>query len=250
MDVPLSTIGGPLRPGIVHRLDAGTSGLMVMALTDDAHEALAAMLKRPRRSNAATWRWCAAWWNTTAFAIDAPLGRRADQVVVDRTEGRDGRDGLRGRANGSTARRCSRRPRRPAGPTRSACICRRSTTRSWATGPTAARVMLAKRLGLQRPFLHSASIAFDQPMTGERIELDEPLARGSRERVAEGPGAGDRASVRLVEAPGRGSPTCTLDDGPGRAYVRPPANHTDVSYPQLWITAQWDRLARGPEQQR
>ena len=46
MGVPLSSAGGPLRPGIVHRLDAGTSGLMLVAKTDDAHEALVAMFRR------------------------------------------------------------------------------------------------------------------------------------------------------------------------------------------------------------
>ena len=40
MGVPLSSAGGPLRPGIVHRLDAGTSGLMLVAKTDETHEAL------------------------------------------------------------------------------------------------------------------------------------------------------------------------------------------------------------------
>ena len=39
----LSTIGGELRPGIVHRLDKETSGLIVIARTDAAHEALAHM---------------------------------------------------------------------------------------------------------------------------------------------------------------------------------------------------------------
>jgi len=39
----LSSIGGELRPGIVHRLDKETSGLIVIARTDEAHEALAAM---------------------------------------------------------------------------------------------------------------------------------------------------------------------------------------------------------------
>ncbi len=38
----LSGIGGELRPGIVHRLDKGTSGLMVVAKTDQAHRHLAA----------------------------------------------------------------------------------------------------------------------------------------------------------------------------------------------------------------
>ncbi len=39
-----SAIGGPARPGIVHRLDRGTSGLILAARTDTAHRALAAQL--------------------------------------------------------------------------------------------------------------------------------------------------------------------------------------------------------------
>lgn len=42
---PLSTIGGEKRPGIVHRLDKGTSGLMVIARTDAAHLNLIAQFK-------------------------------------------------------------------------------------------------------------------------------------------------------------------------------------------------------------
>lgn len=38
----LSTVGGDLRPGIVHRLDRGTSGVLLVARTDAAHRALAA----------------------------------------------------------------------------------------------------------------------------------------------------------------------------------------------------------------
>ena len=44
----LSGIGGEKRPGIVHRLDRGTSGLMVVAKHDSAHEELAAAVRRPR----------------------------------------------------------------------------------------------------------------------------------------------------------------------------------------------------------
>jgi len=42
----LSGIGGVMRPGIVHRLDRGTSGLLVVAKTDAAHRALAAAFAR------------------------------------------------------------------------------------------------------------------------------------------------------------------------------------------------------------
>ncbi|MDA5193004.1 RluA family pseudouridine synthase [Govanella unica] len=42
----LSGIGGPLRPGIVHRIDKDTSGLMVVAKTDEAHLGLAEQFAR------------------------------------------------------------------------------------------------------------------------------------------------------------------------------------------------------------
>jgi len=42
----LSGIGGVLRPGIVHRLDKGTSGLLLVAKSDGAHQALAGQFKR------------------------------------------------------------------------------------------------------------------------------------------------------------------------------------------------------------
>jgi 23S rRNA pseudouridine1911/1915/1917 synthase len=42
----LSTVGGELRPGIVHRLDKATSGLMVVAKNDEAHRKLAAQFAR------------------------------------------------------------------------------------------------------------------------------------------------------------------------------------------------------------
>ena len=84
---PLSSVGGPLRPGIVHRLDAGTSGLMVVAKTDEAHEALAAMFRRHDvdRRYLALVRGSVAH---EAFAVDAALGRHAARVVLDATGGR------------------------------------------------------------------------------------------------------------------------------------------------------------------
>lgn len=45
LGVPLSQINGSLRPGIVHRIDRDTSGLLMIAKTDEAHESLASQLK-------------------------------------------------------------------------------------------------------------------------------------------------------------------------------------------------------------
>ncbi len=70
----LSGIGGVLRPGIVHRLDEGTSGLLVVAKNDEAHRRLAAQLKERtlRRTYEAL-----AWGRVepTRFEIAAPIGR-------------------------------------------------------------------------------------------------------------------------------------------------------------------------------
>ena len=69
----LSGIGGERRPGIVHRLDRGTSGLMVVAKTDAAHEALA----RQFHDRLVAKEYVALVWGEVAAGrrIDAPIGR-------------------------------------------------------------------------------------------------------------------------------------------------------------------------------
>jgi 23S rRNA pseudouridine1911/1915/1917 synthase len=70
----LSGIGGVLRPGIVHRLDKDTSGLMLVAKHDGAHRALSAALKQReiRRSYlAATW----GHLERDDLTVDAPIAR-------------------------------------------------------------------------------------------------------------------------------------------------------------------------------
>lgn len=70
----LSGIGGVLRPGIVHRLDRDTSGLMIVAKNDEAHRALSAALKKReirRRYLVAAWGHLA----TDLQEVDAPIGR-------------------------------------------------------------------------------------------------------------------------------------------------------------------------------
>jgi 23S rRNA pseudouridine1911/1915/1917 synthase len=70
----LSSVGAPIRPGVVHRLDMDTTGVMVVAKTDICHDKLAAQFKNhtPRR------RYVAIVWGrfkTKTGRIDAPLGR-------------------------------------------------------------------------------------------------------------------------------------------------------------------------------
>ena len=83
----LTGIGGVARPGIVHRLDKDTSGVMVAAKTDIAHSRLSEMFAAhdlDRHYNALVWGMPAARHGT----IDAPLGRhrtdRKRQAVMER----------------------------------------------------------------------------------------------------------------------------------------------------------------------
>lgn len=91
----LSGIGGVRRPGIVHRLDKGTSGLMVVAKTDGAHRGLTALFADHGRTTILERRYMAVVWGTPATpggSLDRPLGRhpqlRERMSVVPAARGR------------------------------------------------------------------------------------------------------------------------------------------------------------------
>jgi len=173
MDIPLSAIGGQLRPGIVHRLDAGTSGLMLVALTDRAHLAIQTMM----RGHLVGRRYLAlvrGHVENEQFAVDAPLGRKADRVVIDHTEGRDAETGFEVRERFPNATLLGATPK--TGRTHQIRVHLRAIGHP-VLGDRAYGGMGddAKRLGLTRPFLHSWQLKFEHPLTGESIHLEEPL---------------------------------------------------------------------------
>lgn len=87
----LSGIGGVKRPGIVHRLDKETSGVMVVAKTDAAHRALSEAFADHGASGGLERAYVALVWGAPSRmtgTIDAALGRAADRVrraVVPKT---------------------------------------------------------------------------------------------------------------------------------------------------------------------
>jgi 23S rRNA pseudouridine1911/1915/1917 synthase len=91
----LSGIGGIRRPGIVHRLDKDTSGLLVVAKTDAAHQGLSALFADHGRTGSLVREYRALAWGTPeapSGTIDAPLGRhprqREKRAVVTPEQGR------------------------------------------------------------------------------------------------------------------------------------------------------------------
>ncbi|MBA3691437.1 MAG: RluA family pseudouridine synthase [Actinobacteria bacterium] len=173
MGVELSSGGGRLRPGIVHRLDVGTSGLMLVACDDRTHVALQAMLQRHEVDR----RYLALVRGVTehdSFTVDAPLDRRGPRVVVHTETGRAAETAFEVRERLRRSTLLEAAPR--TGRTHQIRVHLRAIghpilgdSRYGGNGHD------ARALGLTRPFLHSYEIGFVHPVTGERLDLEEPL---------------------------------------------------------------------------
>ena len=163
------------RPGIVHRLDAGTSGLMIVAKDEATHAALTEALA----AHAVTRTYLALVEgvpDTDSATVDAPIGRsprdRKKMAVV--AGGRPAVTEIRVLEKLPDTALVEARP--ITGRTHQIRVHLKA-----AGHPVAGdRVYggdrkLAAALGLERPFLHAARLSFEHPSTGARIELDDPL---------------------------------------------------------------------------
>lgn len=174
----IADVGQEGRPGIVHRLDVGTSGLLVVARTALAYDQLVAALARRdvgRRYRTLVW------------------GRPANPVgVIDAPVGRDHRDPMKMAVvvDGKAARTRYRTLAVYRGATGGAEVseldCRLETGRTHQI-----RVHLAaighpvvgdgvyggarSAITVERPFLHAASLEFRHPSTGVTMRFEAPM---------------------------------------------------------------------------
>jgi 23S rRNA pseudouridine1911/1915/1917 synthase len=178
MGIPLSTVGGEERPGIVHRLDAGTSGLMIVAKTDEAHRTLARMLaaREISRTYLALVRGSPAH---DVFAVEAPLARRRARVAVEVETGVEASTDfeVRERLEG-----CALLVARPKTGRTHQIRVHLSSIGHPIVGDRAygGAGELARSFELARPFLHAWRLAFTHPVTRDAVELEEPLPEDLR----------------------------------------------------------------------
>lgn len=168
------TVGDPDRPGIVHRLDRGTSGVFMIARTERAYESLSEQL----RERTVRRRYLTVGWGipkTARGVIEAPIGRavRDPTRMVVRDDGKAARTSYSVIASW----------RDPVASVFS-CVLDTGRTHQIRVHMEAINhpVIGDSRygggrdgLGIDRPALHASELGFDHPGTGERLDFVSPL---------------------------------------------------------------------------
>ena len=203
----LSGIGGVKRPGIVHRLDKDTSGVMVVAKNDIAHRHLSDQFADHGRTGPLERAYYAVVWGrprTLKGTIDAPLGRAGDRVkrAVKREDAEDAREAI---THYEVVERYLEKP--DATSLASMVECHLETGRTHQIRvhmahighpligdpdygaafrtkanllPDAAKAVVNR---FPRQALHAFMLAFEHPTTGETMHFESPLPADMGELV-------------------------------------------------------------------
>lgn len=188
----LSGIGGVKKPGIVHRLDKDTSGLMVVAKTDAAHEGLSRLFEDHGRALPLVREYQAFVWGAPERrhgVVDAPIGRHAtrrEKMAVVPARGRRAVTHWEVIEDYGVA---------------ALVACRLETGRThqirvhmahighpligdavYGAGFKTKTALLApharaRALGLGRQALHAGKLGFEHPVTRERLLFESPLPK-------------------------------------------------------------------------
>jgi 23S rRNA pseudouridine1911/1915/1917 synthase len=164
--------GDRFRPGIVHRLDRDTSGLMVVARSEEAHQRLQNLVRRRELER-----------HYLTLVVGRPRSRRGR---IEAPIGRDRRDPLRRSLDTDSPREAITHfelmelllrhalldVRLETGRTHQIRVHLEAIDLPVAGDPVYGR---PRELGLERQFLHAARLAFPHPFTGARIETESPL---------------------------------------------------------------------------
>ena len=171
----LAAVGERDRPGIVHRLDAGTSGLLVVARTEAAYGSLVEQLSS--RTVGRRYRTLVLGHvESDAGVVDAPIGR-GDNDPTRMTVSARGRPAR-------TRYEVLARLDHPLALSELECQLETGRTHQIRVHLAAIGHPVAgdqryggerPQLGLERPFLHADHLAFDHPTSGQRLSFSSPL---------------------------------------------------------------------------
>ncbi len=182
MGIPLSQVD-PHRPGIVHRLDKDTSGLLLVAKDDEAHLKLQSHL-RERRIERRYLALVRGVMDAPSGAIEAPIGRHPThrRKMTVTPEGRDSVTHFKVLASSKAMSYLE--VDLESGRTHQIRV-HLSHIRHPVLGDALYGGLseLSRSLGLQRPFLHATRLSFPHPTTGAPIEVVEPLPRDLQEAL-------------------------------------------------------------------
>ena len=190
----LSGIGGVERPGIVHRLDKNTSGLLAVAKTDLAHSSLQSQIQ----ARTAERQYMALVWGAAKFneaVVDAPIGRhptdRQRQAVIKDTERYTAREAIThlkvlNRFEGFTVLHAKLDTGRTHQIRVHCSFVGHPVVGDPTYGGTKRAIpstynkidqheLMLLIDALQGQALHAFALSFDHPMTGERLSFDAPL---------------------------------------------------------------------------
>ena len=173
----IAGVGDPYRPGIVHRLDRGTSGLLVVARTERAHQLLVEQMRahQPERV------YCALVGGHPAAPsglIDAPIGRssRNPQRMTLTDRGRPARTRyVVERRYAQPARVALLECQLETGRTHQIRVHLRAIGHPVIGDPTYGPGRADDVFGLSRPFLHARSLSFSHPVSGRTVRAESPL---------------------------------------------------------------------------
>ena len=169
----LSSINGTIRPGIVHRIDKDTSGLLMIAKNDLAHESLAAQLKEHSVTR-----------EYQALVFD---NIKEEELTVDRPIGRDRNNRLRRAVGGDAPREAVTHVKvleRFGKYTLISAVLETGRTHQIRVHlasihhPLVGDTMYGPKKqpwGLEGQLLHAKVLGFDHPRTGERLLFDSEL---------------------------------------------------------------------------
>jgi 23S rRNA pseudouridine1911/1915/1917 synthase len=162
----------PERPGIVHRLDKGTSGLLVVARSDEAHAALQAAVRR-REVERAYLALAGGRLASRTGTIDAPIGRAARQrhrMAVSGAASRQARTHFE--VLELLAAESYLEAKLETGRTHQIRAHFAAIGHPLVGDPTYGG---AEKYDLDRQFLHAHRLAFDHPGSGERVSFASEL---------------------------------------------------------------------------